>query len=86
MIYEHEYQCTVGEHEFNDTKNISSRKYKSSTSHELANFTTSSLFRPHVTTVGLYDDNMELLVVGKLGKTIKNSKLTDTTFVLRWDS
>ena len=86
LIYEHEYQCTVGEHEFNDTKNISARKYKSSTSHELANFTTSSLFKPHVTTIGLYNDNMELLVVGKLGQPIRTSNETDTTFVLRWDT
>ena len=86
LIYEHEYQCTVGEHEFNSTTNISARKFKTKTNHELANFTTSSLFKPHVTTVGLYDDNMELLVVGKLGSPIKMSDETDTTFVLRWDT
>tara|TARA_R110000803_G_scaffold47720_1_gene99392 strand:- start:1340 stop:3388 length:2049 start_codon:yes stop_codon:yes gene_type:complete len=86
LIYENEYQCTVGEHEFNDTKNISARKLKSTNSHELADFTTSSLFKPHVTTVGLYDDNMELLVVGKLGQPVRMSDETDTTFVLRWDT
>jgi len=86
LIYEHEYQCTVQENEFNDTKNISARKFKSSTSNELANFTTSSLFKPHVTSVGLYNDNMELLVVGKLGQPIRMSDETDTTFILRWDT
>ena len=86
LIYEHEYQCTVGEHEFNDTKNISARKLKSTNTHELADFTTSSLFKPHVTTIGLYDDNMELLVVGKLGQPVRTSDETDTTFVLRWDT
>ena len=86
LIYENEYQCTVGEHEFNNTENISARKYKSTNTHELADFTTSSLFKPHVTTVGLYNDNMELLVVGKLGQPVRMSDETDTTFVLRWDT
>jgi len=86
LMYEHEYQCTVGEHEFNDTQNISAKKSKSNNTHKLADFTTSSLFKPHVTTVGLYDDNMELLVVGKLGQPVRMSDETDTTFVLRWDT
>ena len=86
LIYEHEYQCTVGEHEFNDTKNLSARKIQSSISHEFANFTTSSLFKPHVTTIGLYNKNNELLVVGKLGQPVRMSDETDTTFVLRWDT
>ena len=86
LIYEHEFQCTAQEHEFNGTTNISARKYKSHTNHQLANFTTSSLFKPHVTTIGLYDDNMELLVVGKLGSPIRMSDETDTTFVVRWDT
>ena len=67
-------------------KGISARKFKSSKSYELANFTTSSLFKPHVTTIGLYDDNNELLVVGKLSQPIKSSDETDTTFVVRWDT
>ena len=86
LIYEHEYQCTVRENEFNDTTNISARKTKSLTNPKLADFTSSSLFKPHVTTVGLYNDNMELLVVGKLGQPIRTSDETDTTFVLRWDT
>ena len=86
LIYEHEYQCTVGEQEFNDTKNLSARENKEWPYDKLADFTTSSLFKPHVTTVGLYDDNMELLVVGKLGQPVRMSDETDTTFVLRWDT
>ena len=84
-MYENEYQCTVQEHEFNDTQNISARKYKTKINHELADFTTSSLFKPHVTTIGLYNENRELLVVGKLGQPVRMSDETDTTFVLRWD-
>ena len=86
LIYEHEYQCTVEESEFNDTTNITARKIKSNKSPDLANFTTSSLFKPYVTTVGLYNEDHELLVVGKLGQPIRTSDETDTTFVLRWDT
>ena len=86
MIWEHEYQCTIDEHEFNDTLNISARKLKTSDSHELADFTTGSLFKPYITTVGLYDENNELLVVGKMGQPVRASDETDTTIILRWDS
>ena len=86
MIWENEYQCTIDEHEFNDTLNISARKIKSQDSHELANFTTSSLFKPYITTVGLYNEENELLVVGKLGQPVMASNETDTTIVLRWDT
>tara|TARA_R110001632_G_scaffold97692_1_gene204278 strand:- start:768 stop:4658 length:3891 start_codon:yes stop_codon:yes gene_type:complete len=86
LIYENEYQCTVDEYEFNDTLNISARKIRTQDSHELADFTTSSLFQPYVTTVGLYNEQNELLVVGKLGQPIRTSNEIDTTFVLRWDT
>ena len=86
LIYENEYQCTVDEYEFNDTLNISARKVRTQDSHELANFTTSSLFQPYATTVGLYNEQNELLVVGKLGQPVRISNEIDTTFVLRWDT
>ena len=86
MIWENEYQCTIDEHEFNDTLNISARKIKSQDSHELANFTTSSFFKPYITTVGLYNEENELLVVGKMGQPVMASNETDTTIILRWDS
>ena len=86
LIYENEYQCTVDEHEFNDTLNISARKIKSKDSDELAEFATGSLFKPYITTIGLYNENNELLVVGKLGQPVRASDETDTTFVVRWDS
>ena len=86
LIYEHEYQCTIEEHEFNNTSNISARKIKSIDEEEMAGFQSSSAFKPYVTTIGLYNDNNELLVVGKLASPIKMSNETDTTLVLRWDT
>ena len=86
LIYEHEYQCTVEEHEYNSTYNISSRKIQSSECPDIANFATGSIFKPYITTIGLYDEDQNLLVVGKLGQPMRMSDETDTTFVLRWDT
>ncbi len=86
LIYEHEYQCTVDEHEFNNTLNLTTRKIKSHQTQDLADFATGSLFKPYVTTIGLYNKNNELLVVGKLGQPIRTSNETDTTFIVRWDT
>ena len=86
LIYENEYQCTIEEDEFNDTLNISARKIKSHQSEDLANFATGSLFKPYITTVGLYNEDNELLVVGKLGQPLRTSNETDSTIVVRWDT
>jgi len=53
---------------------------------ESLNFTTHSEFRPYVTQLGLYNENEELLVHGKLGRPIKLSDDFETTFVVRFDS
>ena len=86
LIYENEYKCTVQEHEFNSTLNSSVRKNLSSNPYELEDFTTGSFFKPYVTTIGLYNEAHELLLIGKLGQPIRMSDETDTTFVVRWDT
>jgi hypothetical protein len=86
LIYEHEYQCTVQEHEFNSTTNTSVRKNKSTNPYELESFTSSSFFKPYITTIGLYNEAYELLAIGKLGQPIRCSDETDTTFIIRYDT
>jgi hypothetical protein len=86
LIYEHEYKCTIDEYEYNNTLNPSVRKHKSLQTEELAEFATGSLFKPYITTIGLYNENNELLVVGKLGQPIRTSNETDTTLIVRWDT
>ena len=84
-IYETQYKATISEDDFNYSQNptiISG----SSNSGIYYNFATSSFFSPYVTTVGLYNENNELLVVGKLGQPIRTSDETDTTLVVRWDT
>ena len=86
LIFEHEYQCTVSEDEYNFSLNPTLRLNKDIEEGELANFATGSNFKPYVTTVGLYNEEGELLVVGKLGQPIKMSNETDTTFIVRFDT
>ena len=86
LIYEHEYQCTIQEHEFNLTTNSTALKSTSTNPYELDPITSSSFWKPYVTTVGLYNENHELLVVGKLGQPIRMSDETDTTLIVRYDT
>ena len=93
LIFEHEYQCSIDEDEYNFTQNVSTRKNKSNQSADLADCITGSidnsqitLFKPYVTTVGLYDDDLNLLAVGKFAQPVKTSEEADMTFVIRWDT
>jgi hypothetical protein len=81
-IYENQYKCTIRENEFNYTQNPSSR---SGSGEFYYSFVTGSYFNPYATTIGLYNDNKELLVVGKLSQPIPLSDQTDTTFIVNFD-
>lgn len=52
----------------------------------MADNVTGSEFRPYATTVGLYNDSGQLLVVGKLGTPYPIPANTDITFIVKWDS
>jgi hypothetical protein len=86
LIFENEFHCTVDENEFNFTLNPTARKNQSINSGELANFATGSNFKPYVTTIGLYNEEGELLVIGKMAQPVRMSDETDTTFVVRFDT
>jgi len=81
-VYENEIICTVGENEFNMTQNPT---ITTDDSGSLRDFATGSIFKPYITTVGLYNDNNELLLVGKFAQPLPMSDITDTTFVIRYD-
>jgi hypothetical protein len=52
---------------------------------ECYSFVTGSDFSPYITTVGLYNDEGDLLVVGKLASPIKKAINCDTIFIVRYD-
>jgi|TARA_R110000823_G_scaffold70268_2_gene162153 hypothetical protein len=84
VIEEHEYMCNATKHEFNATTNQS--VLSDIANGTVAGFVSSSAFNPYVTTVGLYDDNSNLLAIGKLGQAIKKSEKFDTSYVIRFDT
>jgi hypothetical protein len=51
-----------------------------------SNFITHSEFNPYITSVGLYNDEKELLAVGKLSRPIKKPKEYDISFTVRFDT
>jgi len=94
-IFETQYKCTVNENEFNFTLNpsISSGSTQISSSagtfftpsQYLYDFATGSIFAPYITTVGLYDNEQNLLAIGKLAQPLQVSTTTDTTILINID-
>jgi len=95
VIYETQYKCTLRENEFNYslnptmflTKGFISPMNSSTvdTSGEALKFVTGSSFSPYITSVGLYDDDQQLLAVAKLSQPIPTSRTTDMTIVVNLD-
>lgn len=90
-IYETQYKCTIRANEYNYSLNPSLLKTYGqneiliSGSNEYKDYTTGSDFSPFVTTVGLYNENQELLAVGKLAQPLPTSQTTDTTILINID-
>ena len=85
-IYENFVKCTVEESEYNLSYNPTLLSDKTNISSSLAGFTTGSDFKPYVTTLGLYNEQNELLMVAKFGKPIPISSETDMTFLVKYDT
>ena len=99
-LFETQYQCTFDENEFNYTLNpsaITGSQIPTVFSGSDINwentasigvplgFVTASYFEPYITTVGLYDENFQLLAVGKLAQPLQSSPTTDTTILVNID-
>jgi len=83
-IYESQYKCTLRENEFNFSQNPTVVS-GSANSGIIYDFATGSYFSPYVTTVGLYNNNYELIAVGKLAQPLPTSAVTDTTILVNLD-
>lgn len=81
-LYETQYKCTFNENEFNYTLNPT---VTSGSDGKLYNHFTGSYFVPYITTVGLYNDNEELMAIGKLAQPLPTSRTTDTTILINID-
>jgi hypothetical protein len=81
IIYENEVRCKIGENDFNFSYNPTLQEEEG----KLKSFATSSNFSPYITTVGLYNEVGELLMVAKLAQPLPLSSITDTTIIIRYD-
>lgn len=86
-IYEREILCTIKDTEFNYTMNDSIRQTENPKDDRMKWFVNepSQSFSPYITTVGLYNDNQQLLAVAKLARPIKSEKNSDLTLIVRMD-
>jgi len=95
-IYETQYKCTIRENEFNYSLNpslISSSNFVNplvSTSSldirgQVYDFVTGSSWTPYITTIGLYNENQELLAVAKLSQPLPTSRTTDMSVLINLD-
>ena len=82
-LYESQFKCTINTSEFNFTLNPSI--ISGSTEATLYDFATGSYFNPYVTTVGLYNENQDLIAVGKLSQPLPSNNTTDLTILINMD-
>jgi len=83
-IHEKNIICTIEENEFNLSYNPT-LNYINSGSVEFKNIVDSKYFHSYITTVGLYDDDDELLMVAKLAQPIPNSNSMNLNFLIKID-
>jgi hypothetical protein len=83
-IYEQQFKCTLRENEFNYTHNPTTIT-GSMGGGVLKPFTTEHYFTPYVTTVGLYNNEGDLLAVAKLSQPLPTSPTTDTNIIINLD-
>jgi len=81
-IYETQVKCNIRSDEFTTTLNPT---LISSSQGQVYNYATGSFFGPYITTVGLYNENQDLLMVAKLSQPLRSSPTTDTNIIINLD-
>ena len=89
-LYIQEYDITVRGSDLNGSNNPTAKSGSTNPSistdyGQLDSQLTSSGWSPYITTVGLYNDDNDLLVAGRISQPIKKIDWADLTFKLRFD-
>ena len=85
-IWENEVSCTIAPGDFNMSFNPTLQEYDPlQNEFVFKSFVTGSYFKPYITTIGLYSDTGQLVVIGKLSTPIQTPRNTDATFLVRFD-
>ena len=97
IIYEQNVICHIKDNEFNASYNptllqtnlFTGSGFMSQSLNiplpELKYFATASYFEPYVTTIGLYNEQNDLLDVAKFAQPLPISQNTDMTFIVKYD-
>ena len=80
--FEHEIKCEVLQHEFNGTTNPTIEDENG----DLVEYADSDDFRPYITTVGLYDEFLNLVAVGKLSQPLRKPEAMPLTITVKFDT
>lgn len=83
LIMEMNVKCRIKDYEMNYSYNPSLRA--SGSADEVLSFASGSSFTPYATTVGLYNDANQLIMVAKLSQPLPLSPDTDTNILIRTD-
>lgn len=81
-LYETQYKITISPDEFNYSLNPTLIEDLEG---NVKSFVNDDYFNPFITTIGLYNENNELMAVGKLAKPLPCSRNTDTTILINID-
>jgi hypothetical protein len=84
-LYQYEVICKIRKHEFNFTQNSSVRVDKFDENDKLENYVTSSFFNPYITTIGLYNENRDLVAIAKLANPLEKRDDVDMNIIVRFD-
>ena len=85
-IWENEISCTIAPGDFGMSLNPTLQEYDSLRNEFVfIPLVTGSYFKPYITTIGLYNDRGDLVVIGKLSTPIQTPNNTDTTLIVRFD-
>lgn len=86
-IYQYETLVRIKKGDFNLTYNPSARQspYSDLIIPEMTGSMEDGALMPYMTTIGLYNDKAELLVVGKLGQPLRMRSDTDINIIVKFD-
>lgn len=84
-IHEHEIICKIRKNEFNFTQNPSVLNDNLENSSIIDKYVTNPFFNPYITTVGLYNEDRELVAVAKMGTPLEKRDDVDMNIVVRFD-
>lgn len=82
-LFQTQIRCQVDENEYNLSLNPTMMQPCSAS---IADNVTGSYFDPYVTSIGLYNEQNDLLAVAKLSRPYRMPSNTDTTFIIRYDT